>query len=637
MEGNTVNLKTYQAYTMSEALTAVKHDLGADAVIINTRSFRRGGFLGIGRKTIIEVTATPNVALQARAAKAKGGDASQRERAGQASAKPQAAAANRAYAGGVGASGGVAVEVKPRTQVVVKGSAGATANATFDEKRERMQRMTIALAEKARRERQADPPIPLAKQSTIPVAASATVDRRFTPASMIGETAQTPAPIDFRGASVSPQPRAEKPVAIVGRLVGAEATLQRAAAAPTQPLNTPTSSAARRFILATPDKPETVAKAATTAVTIAPVVKVAAPTVDGPILPAPSAPATPSIRPSPAITTPATPNAIHRGPEAEVEIKMPLPPAAATFAAAVPMPDTRVMHEELAAIKTLVGQVLQKQNQAAQIASPTLPRKLFDVYLRLIAQEVSDELADQIVNSVREVLHGEQLENDKVIHAAMVRQIAAMIPVAADPLPVQSPDDRPLTLALVGPTGVGKTTTLAKLAASYKIRHEKNVGLITADTYRIAAVEQLRTYATIIDVPLEVAGTPAEMREAIKKLNACEVILIDTAGRSQNDRLRIDELRQFIEAAGPHEVHLVLSSTAGEKVLLREADAFGAVGVDKIALSKLDEAVGFGGLINVLRKFNKPLSFITTGQEVPDHLEVANAERLAEMVLGGKA
>jgi len=146
----------------------------------------------------------------------------------------------------------------------------------------------------------------------------------------------------------------------------------------------------------------------------------------------------------------------------------------------------------------------------------------------------------------------------------------------------------------------------------------------------------LRTYASIIEVPLEIAASPAEMREAMAKLSECEVILIDTAGRSQNDRLRIDELRQFIEAAGPHEVHLVLSSTAGEKVLLREAEAFGAVGVDKIALSKMDEAVGFGGLINVVRKFNKPLSFITTGQEVPDHLEVANAQRLAEMVMTGR-
>jgi flagellar biosynthesis protein FlhF len=200
----------------------------------------------------------------------------------------------------------------------------------------------------------------------------------------------------------------------------------------------------------------------------------------------------------------------------------------------------------------------------------------------------------------------------------------------------KSPDDRPLTIALIGPTGVGKTTTLAKLAASFKLRHGKKVGLITSDTYRIAAVDQLRTYANIIGLPLEVAITPTEMRHALHALRENDVILIDTAGRSQNDAGRIQELKQFINAANPHEVHLVLSSTAGEKVLLNEAEAFAEVGVHKIMLTKLDEAVSFGMLINVIRQVGKQLSFVTTGQEVPKHLEVGRADRIAELVLGGQ-
>ena len=195
-------------------------------------------------------------------------------------------------------------------------------------------------------------------------------------------------------------------------------------------------------------------------------------------------------------------------------------------------------------------------------------------------------------------------------------------------------DGRPLTIALVGPTGVGKTTTLAKLAASFKLRHQRRVGLITADTYRIAAVDQLRTYANIIGLPLQVVLTPAEMRQAVHALKHCDVILIDTAGRSQNDACRLGELREFLEAARPHETHLVLSSTASEKVLLREAEAFVTVGVDKVILTKLDEAVSFGMVVTALRRIGRELSFFTTGQEVPDHIEVSEPRRLAELVLG---
>jgi flagellar biosynthesis protein FlhF len=113
------------------------------------------------------------------------------------------------------------------------------------------------------------------------------------------------------------------------------------------------------------------------------------------------------------------------------------------------------------------------------------------------------------------------------------------------------------------------------------------------------------------------------------------VILIDTAGRGQNDTSRLTELREFLAAAAPHEVHLVLSSTAGEKVLMREAEAFGEIGIDKIVLTKLDEAVSFGMVVNVVRQAGKRLSFITTGQEVPHHIEPGRPERLAELILGG--
>ncbi len=256
------------------------------------------------------------------------------------------------------------------------------------------------------------------------------------------------------------------------------------------------------------------------------------------------------------------------------------------------------------------------------------------MYLTLIGQELSEELADGVVNDVRDEVSETGVDDEQTVREAVRRRLADYIPVADPAVPACSPDGRPLTIALIGPTGVGKTTTVAKLAASLKLRHGRKVGLITADTYRIAAVDQLRTYANIVGLPLCVALVPADVKQAVHALSDRDVILIDTAGRGQNDAGRLAELKELIEAANPHEVHLVLSSTAGERVLLAEADAFRPLGVDKIVLTKLDEAVSFGVLINVIKHVGKQLSFITTGQEVPDHIEVGRSERLARLVLG---
>jgi flagellar biosynthesis protein FlhF len=286
------------------------------------------------------------------------------------------------------------------------------------------------------------------------------------------------------------------------------------------------------------------------------------------------------------------------------------------------------MQEELIAIRSMVSQVLERQPPSGPSDDlPHLPQHLLDMYVRLIGQDLSEDLADQVVRGVRDELDDEQLADESKVRTAVLRHLARIVPVTPDAAYEPNADGRPVVIAMVGPTGVGKTTTLAKLAATFKLHHHLRVGLITADTYRIAAVEQLRTYANIIGLPLEVVLTPVQMREALDRLadrrsldgGGCDVILIDTAGRSQNDTGRIDELRKFVEAAKPDQVHLVLSSTAGERVLLREAEAFSPLGIHRIVLTKLDEAVSFGMLINVIRKVGKQLSFVTTGQEVPEH------------------
>jgi flagellar biosynthesis protein FlhF len=157
---------------------------------------------------------------------------------------------------------------------------------------------------------------------------------------------------------------------------------------------------------------------------------------------------------------------------------------------------------------------------------------------------------------------------------------------------------------------------------------------VTVDTYRIAAVEQLRTYAEIIDLPLAVVNHPGEMARAIEDLGPVELVFVDTAGRAPRDEPRIQELADFLNEARPDETHLVLSAVAGQKSLRGTLERFASVHADRLILTKLDEADGLGGVLAVVGQADRPISYLTTGQAVPDDLELADRRRLARLVLG---
>ena len=190
-----------------------------------------------------------------------------------------------------------------------------------------------------------------------------------------------------------------------------------------------------------------------------------------------------------------------------------------------------------------------------------------------------------------------------------------------------------MTVALCGPTGVGKTTTIAKLAANFKVRDQVDVALITIDTYRIGAVEQLRIYAEILGVPLDVVHTPEEYRQALERHAHRDLVLIDTSGRGQRDRTRLSGLGDFFKAAPPDEIHLVLSLTTENGTLRQMIERFGALGADHLIFTKLDEAVHYGGAMCACQAAALPVSYVTTGQEVPDDIAIAEAALLARLVM----
>lgn len=189
---------------------------------------------------------------------------------------------------------------------------------------------------------------------------------------------------------------------------------------------------------------------------------------------------------------------------------------------------------------------------------------------------------------------------------------------------------------LVGNTGVGKTTTIAKLAAHFILTYKKKVGLITADTYRIGAVEQLKTYANIIKIPIEVAETKEELKEKLVTLQHCDIVLVDTAGRNYLQEDYIKELAKLLPQDQDMEVNLVLSLTTKPEDMKEIIDNFSAIEIDHVILTKMDETKTYGSVLTVLSQTLKPITYMTNGQDVPDDILVVDEQVIIDMLMAEK-
>ena len=194
----------------------------------------------------------------------------------------------------------------------------------------------------------------------------------------------------------------------------------------------------------------------------------------------------------------------------------------------------------------------------------------------------------------------------------------------------------PTALVLVGPTGVGKTTSLAKIAARLALVHGREVALITVDTYRIGAVEQLRTYADILGLRLEVVRAPSDLPRALGRLRGAEFVLVDTPGRSQRDDSRLRELAEYLGGFLRKEVHLVLSATTASRELIDIVERFQALRPTHYLFTKLDEAIRCSAPFDAMLLHPLPTRYVTNGQEVPDDLAVAEALPLVDALMGAQ-
>ncbi len=279
-----------------------------------------------------------------------------------------------------------------------------------------------------------------------------------------------------------------------------------------------------------------------------------------------------------------------------------------------------------------IQKMLHDLGRANQIPrSDQVPAELFQVYTELIDAEVEDDVARDLIYKLKRTASPAQLIDANAARSLLTALVESELRCCE---PIVPKSGRRRVVALVGATGVGKTTTIAKLAANFRLRTGIKLGLVTVDTYRVAAVEQLRTYAEIIDLPMKVVTNPLEMRRALDELAGLDLVLIDTAGRSPKDELQIQELKSLLAEAHVDEVHLVLSMTSSRQSLEAAAEKFKAAGTTAVILTKLDEASGMGAVLSLARRVDLPISYLTTGQAVPDDIEPAHPRRIARLVLG---
>jgi flagellar biosynthesis protein FlhF len=514
-----MQIKEYEAFTLKECLQQVRSDLGPEAVILETRKFRKGGLLGWGARDAVCIVAATGITVQNDLPETRSG---------------RAAAAQ-----------GMSAPSTSRSVVSAPPSASSSAHAA----------------------RAASTPQPAASPAATP---------------------------------------AQKAAVAAARAAFSHAAPRSTASAISAQANPPASRERRTETAAvaspSPGTEHTTGKA-----------RAVAPTLEAPS------------------RSHANGNNVKNGGDAEhlVRLEHTMHEIKESLAA-LQREQREVQEKTVTAVVSAVAPAVSTEGRAG-IEAPEVPLIRFpELRERLLMAGMGEALAAELLDSLPDFDAWSPQAQTPLAEAA-VRDLIAHRTACAGPI-VLTPGQLK-AVALIGPTGVGKTTTIAKLAAHFALVEHKRVALLTVDTYRIAAVEQLKTYSQIIDIPIGVAYSQAEVLPAVEQFADYDLLLIDTAGRSQKNVMQVGELKTLLEAVHC-ETHLVLSAPIKEQDMLDAARRFSAARVDRILFSKLDETSTYGSLFTVADRTGIPLSYLTTGQKVPEDIEVAEGSKLAGLIVG---
>lgn len=287
------------------------------------------------------------------------------------------------------------------------------------------------------------------------------------------------------------------------------------------------------------------------------------------------------------------------------------------------------VRSELMSIKDMIALLDHSGGLLEKLAAKPA---VLDLYTKLIKNGVNDRYARQFLEKAG-VFNGNAALPSNLIRKKIIQEIAKEIRTQD---PFASDGERQVVAAFIGTTGVGKTTTIAKLAARNMFKFKKKVGLISIDTYRIGAMEQLKTYANILGIPCFQAFKKKDLLFALKRMAKKDLVLIDTAGQSQYDLARIEELKKMLPGDLPVQTHLLLNVATTESEMHRTAVNFSPLKYQTYIFTKTDEAQNFGSAISQIMKMDLPASYITTGQNVPEDIERADKKKFMNLLLNNK-
>lgn len=293
--------------------------------------------------------------------------------------------------------------------------------------------------------------------------------------------------------------------------------------------------------------------------------------------------------------------------------------------------DLMRFEKEFEEIKTTLKSLLNDRNDKRKISSDIIEENEFvKPYVKILKDNEFDiDERNFIIDEIKKTISSEDLKDKYKIEKSLKDLLKSKIITCG---PIKKGMKKKIIM-FIGPTGVGKTTTMAKLGAIYALREEYKVAFVTIDTYRIAATEQLKKYAGIMKIPIHVVNDPKAFKEVIDNEKS-EMILIDTSGRSHKNELKISEIKNYADMIEYDFEKILCVSANTKKNDLREIfKAFGKINFNSVIITKVDESSYIGSVIDVADKFNKPISYYTNGQEVPNDISVADPNKIVDMII----